>query len=410
MPPPDESENATVAGGALVGRRAIDSNSTVILHQNGSQVNQPDITSILDGSLDVPPPTVADFQPPPRAFTDADVPGDLHAHDLTTTITMPVATITDGFVNAVDLLKKEFGPVQWAVDGILPEGAFLLGGRPKMGKSWLALSIALAVATGGRALGRAAVKHGDALVLALEDNERRLQERLRILLAGDERADVSRLTVRTDCPRLDKGGTLVVQSWLESHPGARLVVVDTLAKIKPRRRPGGDSYAEDYDAVQPFVELAKRHRVTLLIITHLRKLGAGEDVFDAITGTLGTTGGVDGTLVLARERGRAEAVLHVTGRDLPKDLELAITWDATTAQWTIAGDADEYRLNKLQAAIVAVIRGHGKPMTPNDVHQVLADDGIDAKTGTVRQIMARLAQDGTLYLADYGRYEVPTKM
>ena len=207
-------------------------------------------------------------------------------------------------------------PVAWAVADVLPEGAFLLGGRPKMGKSWLALSLALAVATGGRALGRAVVQQVDVLVLALEDNERRLQERLLTLLAGDERADVSRLTLRTDCPRLDKGGTLVVQSWLEAHPDARLVVVDTLAKVKPRRRAGGDAYADDYDAVQPFVELAKRHRVTLLIITHLRKLGMNEDVFDAITGTLGTTGGVDGALVLARERGRADAVLHVTGRDL----------------------------------------------------------------------------------------------
>jgi hypothetical protein len=398
-----ETENATVAGGAFETAHFPVVESTAIVHQNGAQVNQqPDITPIVNGALtlDVPPP-VEDFQPPPRAFTDADMPGDLHGPAL------PVATITGGFLSAVDLLQKQFAPVAWAVDGMLPEGAFLLGGRPKMGKSWLALSIALAVATGGRALGRAAVAQGDVLVLALEDNERRLQERLRTLLAGDEAADVSRLTVRTDCPRLDKGGTLVVQSWLESHPGARLVVVDTLAKIKQRRRAGGDAYAEDYDAVQPFVELAKRHRVTLLIITHLRKLGMNEDVFDAITGTLGTTGGVDGALVLARERGRAEAVLHVTGRDLPRDLELALTWDATTAQWTIAGDADEYRLSKLQAAIVATVRDNGQPMAPKEVAQALAADGMSVEYANVRKTMARLAQSGDLYLCDYGKYELP---
>lgn len=397
-----ETENATVAGGAFETAHFLIGESTVIVHENGAQVNQPDINPIVAGALalDVPPP-VADFQPPPRTYHDADMPGDLHGPALS------VATITGGFLSAVDLLRKQFAPVAWAVDGILPEGAFLLGGRPKMGKSWLALSIALAVATGGRALGRAAVAQGDVLVLALEDNERRLQERLRTLLAGDEAADVSRLTVRTDCPRLDKGGTLVVQSWLESHPGARLVVVDTLAKVKPRRRAGGDAYAEDYDSVQPFVELAKRHRVTLIIITHLRKLGMNEDVFDAITGTLGTTGGVDGALVLARERGRAEAVLHVTGRDLPRDLELAITWDATTAQWTIAGDADEYRLNKLQAAIVATVRDNGQPMAPKEVTQALVADGMSVEDGTVRRTMARMAQSGELYLCDYGKYEFP---
>lgn len=399
-----ENENAAKPGGAFVTDGDVKLESTRILPQNGVDVNIPDITAIVGGALDVPPPTAVEA-PPPRAYTDADVPGNSQAHELTTTI--PVATITGGFVSAVELLQKQFAPVAWAVADVLPEGAFLLGGRPKMGKSWLALSLALAVATGGRALGRAVVQQGDVLVLALEDNERRLQERLLTLLAGDERADVSRLTLRTDCPRLDKGGTLVVQSWLEAHPDARLVVVDTLAKVKPRRRAGGDAYADDYDAVQPFVELAKRHRVTLLIITHLRKLGMNEDVFDAITGTLGTTGGVDGALVLARERGRADAVLHVTGRDLPRDLELALTWDETTAQWTIAGTAEEYRLNKLQAAIVAVIRDNGHAMTPKDVTQALVADGARVEPGTVRQTMTRLVQSGKLYLADFGKYELP---
>ena len=185
------------------------------------------------------------------------------------------------------------------------------------------------------------------------------------------------------------------------------MVVDTLAKVKPRRKPGGDAYAEDYDAVQPFVELAKHHRVTLLIITHLRKLGMGEDIFDAITGTLGTTGGVDGSLVLARERGRAEAVLHVTGRDLPADLELALLWDEPTAQWTLAGTAEEYRLSKLQAAIVAAIRASGQAMTPKDVHKALTEDGMQVAAATVRQTMTRLAQSGSLYLADFGKYEIP---
>lgn len=383
--PHNDDATGTATGGVLIGARGNPQTaSKAIVPSVSRQVNgHADMAVIVAGALDVPPPV----------------------HNDATTVA--VATITGGFISATDLLKKQFSPVAWAVDGILPEGAFILGGRPKMGKSWLSLSIALAVATGGKALGRAAVQAGDVLVLALEDSERRLQERLRLLLAGDASADVSRLTMRTDCPRLDKGGTLVVQSWLESHPGARLVVVDTLAKVKPRRRSGGDAYADDYDAVQPFVELAKNHRVTLLIITHLRKLSAGEDVFDAITGTLGTTGGVDGALVLARDRGRAEAILHVTGRDLPRDLELALTWDETTVQWTIAGTADEYRLTKLQAAIVAAIRDNGKAMTPSDVHKALADDGVEAGAGTVRKIMTRLAQSGGLYLADYGKYELP---
>lgn len=111
MPQPDAIENATVAGGAFVGR-AIDS-TTDILPQNGVGVNLPDITAIVDGALELPAPTQVEAPPPPRSFTDADVPGDSQAHELTTTI--PVATITGGFVSAVELLQKQFSPVAWAV-------------------------------------------------------------------------------------------------------------------------------------------------------------------------------------------------------------------------------------------------------------------------------------------------------
>lgn len=402
----EKATGARLSPGGFIPNGNLQLSDVTSIPQNGVHDKDDLVERLVDDLLDVSPP-VADFQPPPLAYTDADVPGVDGVALPVAVGTLDATQVATGFVNAVDLLRKEFGPVQWAVEGILPEGAFVLGGRPKMGKSWLALSLALAVATGGRALGHAQVKHGDALVLALEDNERRLKDRLVLLLGNDAGVDVSRLDVRTDCPRLDKGGTLVISAWLDAHPGARLVVVDTLAKVKPRRRPGGDAYAEDYDALQPLVDLAKRYRVTFLIITHLRKLAVNDDVFDAITGTLGTTGGCDGALVLARQRGRADAVLHVTGRDLPRDVELALVWDETTAQWTAAGDAAEYRLTKLQASIVDTIRDHGKPMAPKDVQQVLAGDGVAVEGATVRKLMARMAQSGALYLSDYGMYELP---
>jgi RecA-family ATPase len=65
---------------------------------------------------------------------------------------------------------------------MLPEGLTLLAGKPKLGKSWLAFSVALSIAAGGGALGAQPVAKGDVLYLALEDNARRLQSRARRLL------------------------------------------------------------------------------------------------------------------------------------------------------------------------------------------------------------------------------------
>src|SRR5215217_3565759 len=48
---------------------------------------------------------------------------------------------------------QEFPPLTYAVPGLIPEGSVLLVGPPKIGKSWLVLTIALAAASGGKALG-----------------------------------------------------------------------------------------------------------------------------------------------------------------------------------------------------------------------------------------------------------------
>jgi hypothetical protein len=56
--------------------------------------------------------------------------------------------------SAVELLATTFPEPRWAVPGILAEGLTFLAGAPKLGKSWLALNVSLAIASGGRALGQ----------------------------------------------------------------------------------------------------------------------------------------------------------------------------------------------------------------------------------------------------------------
>jgi RecA-family ATPase len=87
-------------------------------------------------------------------------------------------------VTAADLMAAELPPVRWGVRGVLPEGVTLLAGKPKLGKSWLALGLCVAVAAGGVALGTRQVEQGEVLYLALEDNRRRLHKRLGKMLCG----------------------------------------------------------------------------------------------------------------------------------------------------------------------------------------------------------------------------------
>ncbi len=300
-------------------------------------------------------------------------------------------------LTAKELLARDFPEPEWIVPGIVPEGATVLAGKPKMGKSWLALGVALAVATGSVALGRGKVEPGSALYLALEDNPRRLQSRLKKLIPSG--AAPERLVLADRWPRLGDGGLETLEAWLVSSPDARLIVIDTLAKFRNGGN-GRNVYKEDYEAVEPLVELAARHNVAVIIVHHLRKLAA-EDPLDQVSGSMGLTGGADGALVLNRERGRADAYLYVTGRDIEEEQELALSWDATTATWKIAGDAEEYRISKERQEIIECLRALGEPAGPKEVSEVLG------KTyNNVKQLLFKMGNDGDVRNIGSGKYVV----
>jgi hypothetical protein len=303
-------------------------------------------------------------------------------------------------ITASALLNMELPEVQWAVPGLVPEGVTLLAGKPKLGKSWLALGLCVAVASGGHALGKVPVERGAALYLGLEDNVRRLNRRLTMVLDG--RGAPRGLEFATEWPRLDAGGAEHLEWWLKDHPDARLVVVDTLKKVRPRASGNRSVYDGDYEALEPLMPIAAEYGVSIVVVHHTRKAEA-DDPLDAVSGSYGLTGGVDGVMVLTQERGGADAYLHVDGRDVEEPKELALTWDRRIASWCIAGDAKEYRLNELRRAIIRILEEAGEPLGPKEVTELLRECGIDRAYEAVKQRMYQMSKSGQLKNQD-GKY------
>lgn len=301
---------------------------------------------------------------------------------------------------AADLLATELPPVRWAVPGVLPEGVTILAGKPKLGKSWLALGLCVAVASGGKALGSIQVERGEALYLALEDNRRRLQRRLCMLL-GDGPAPEG-LHLRLHSERLDQGGAEALGVWLAGHPGCRLVVIDTLKKVRPKEAGRRAVYDSDYEALEPLLPVAAEHGVSILVVHHLRKMDA-DDPLDAISGSTGLTGGVDGTLILARERGQADAYLHIDGRDVEEPRELALRWDRNVASWTVVGDAEDFRLSEIRREIRDLLENADGPMSARDVAI-----GIGKGYEAVRQRLYQMSRDGEVKVVARGKYTCVT--
>ncbi len=302
-------------------------------------------------------------------------------------------------ITAAELMNMEFAPTRWVVPDVLPEGVTLLVGKPKKGKSWMALGICEAVAVGGVALGTKRVEQGDTLYLALEDNVKRLKKRLKKVLDG--RAAPETMHLHTEWPRLDRGGAEQLDEWLTEHPDARLVVIDTLAKI---RRPTGSAnvYADDYAALEVLLPLAAKHGVAIVVVHHLRKMAAA-DPMDEISSSTGLTGGVDGFLILRRTPGSKGPTLFVDGRDIEEPTEYALHWNLNTATWTIEGNAEEVHVSKERGDILLTLNRSPEPMTPKQVSEALG-----ANYNSTKKLMWTMLGDGQLVKDDKGRYSPAT--
>ncbi|MDQ2091344.1 AAA family ATPase [Marimonas arenosa] len=265
-------------------------------------------------------------------------------------VTMPAT------ISAQELETKDFPPISWVVEGLIPEGLTLLAGKPKIGKSWLALQIGLAVSTSGEVLGRRTTQ-GTVLYAALEDNPRRLKSRMSKscrCASGWPRE----LIFATEWPRLDAGGLEATEAWIGQHPNTRLVIIDTLATVRPASNSRDSLYQSDYQALRGLHDLANRHGVGIVVIHHVRKAEA-EDRFDTVSGSTGLTGAADATLVLSNTSDGK--VLYGRGRDLA-EFESAVEFDQETCRWSDLGrPCDAYGSATRKAIREALTAGKNSP-------------------------------------------------
>ena len=148
-----------------------------------------------------------------------------------------------------DIMAATFAPIKWVVPGYISEGFLVLAGRQKLGKTWLAIDMALAVATGGVAMGSIPCELGDVLYIDMENGPRRIQGRINTLYPDERtRPDLSRLEWVTEAPQLDAGFVDELEHWRMSVPAPRLVVVDVLQRIKPPGSMARNAYENDYSA------------------------------------------------------------------------------------------------------------------------------------------------------------------
>lgn len=240
-------------------------------------------------------------------------------------------------ISAVDLQAKDIPPIQFIVEELLPQGLSMLVAPPKYGKSWMVLDLCLSVTVGQPFLGRRTNKCG-CLYLALEDSQRRLKGRMNKLLAGKQApAGFYYATATHD---MDNGLFAQLGDFIDEHPDTRLVVIDTLQKVRGSVRSKEGAYANDYREMGALKTFADQRGIALLLVHHLRKMRDDGDHFNMISGTNGLMGSADTTMVLTKEkRGEDKSTLSIVGRDV-ESMDTVLRLNKETCRWENLGEAN----------------------------------------------------------------------
>ena len=277
-------------------------------------------------------------------------------------------------IDGATLMAKPFVPLPFIVDTLLSQGLHILAGSPKVGKSWLALWLAVTVAKGEPVWGMP-VRQGTTLYLCLEDSQLRIQNRL-LDITEDAPPTVH---FSTQAALLNRGLEQQLESFLAEHRDTVLVIIDTLQMIRPIH---DATYANDYRDLSVLKRLADTHGIAILLIHHLRKEPA-EDVFSRISGTTAISGAADSSFTLVEDRrGSRRATLYCVGRDIEyREISLERNEDNL---WAVTADSyqqPELLGGRLTALLSAILKDSLEFIgTPTELAKRIDPDGTEGVT------------------------------
>ncbi|MCI9274469.1 MAG: AAA family ATPase [Clostridiales bacterium] len=280
------------------------------------------------------------------------------------------------------------------IDGLLYPGTYLFAGSPKVGKSFFMAQLAYHVST-GTPLWDFPAHQGTVLYLALEDDHRRLQKRL-YRMFGAEGTD--NLYFAVFAKQLGDGLEEQLKKFLEEHLDTRLVIIDTLQKI---RGEGGEkySYSTDYEVISRLKKIADDSGICLLLVHHTRKQQA-DDKFDMISGTNGLLGSADGAFLLYKEnRTSTAAILDVSGRD-QQDQRLYLNRDKERLTWELEEVETEIWVEPPDPVLEAVAKvvSEESPEWQGTASGLIALTNLDMKPNT---LTLRLNVNAGRFMSEY---------
>ena len=159
-------------------------------------------------------------------------------------------------VNADNLLYTSLDETEFIIEDILPIGLHIFCGAPKVGKSWLMLDICIKVSK-GEEIWNLKTNKCDVLYLALEDTYQRLQKRLFKLTNEID----SNFHISIESNKIANGLTSQLEQTLKKYPDIKLIVIDTLQKV--RKQNNDINYSNDYTDISLLKQFADKNKIAV---------------------------------------------------------------------------------------------------------------------------------------------------
>jgi len=243
-------------------------------------------------------------------------------------------------LSAKEIVNANDPETPWLWEGILPEGGMsLCVAKPKVGKTTLALNLAVAVARGTEFLGRK-VTQGPVVYLALEEKKAEVKKKLKALGIEDE-------LINFHFGSAPQEAMKQVEALIK-ETGAKLLVIDILQKFC-RLRDLND-YAAVTNALEPLMAAARKQGCHIMLTHHAGK--ADREDGDDILGSTGLLGGVDTSIhIKKREKRRCLFTIQRYGDDVDETV-IDLRKDGSLEA---KGSRQEVEIEETKPLILAVV-------------------------------------------------------
>lgn len=284
------------------------------------------------------------------------------------------------------------------IPGILYNGLTVFAGRPKTGKSWMTLQLALSVARGENFLGLPVNMPGGVVYVALEESQSRTATRMQ-RLADEESVYLQNIGMVYSMSPLASGGRDQLAKIIEDrHP--TLVIIDTFLALVGGSDKRSDVMRAEYKEIDTIRKIAAEYDTAMVLVHHMRKSVAGESGIDSVAGSTGVTAAADAIWTLKREdQATGLCAFEVVGREV-EEQSLGIRFRREgNVGWELVGTGQEIKAFKDEREITTLLREESDPLSSRKIAELLR-----MNANAVRNVLYGMGQRGMVIKNSSGNY------